>query len=169
MNPYIVLLRAVNVGGTGRLPMAELRALCAAAGCADVRTHIASGNVLLRSALSAAQVRATLEAALARHMGGPVGVFVRTPSELAAVLERNPFPEAAPSRAMVVFLDAPPAADALDAVSGLDGERIALGERELYVDYGAGIRHSKLKIPAAKAGTARNLNTVAKLVELARA
>ena len=49
MNTYIALLRAVNVGGTGKLPMAELRTLCESAGFKDVRTYIASGNVLLRS------------------------------------------------------------------------------------------------------------------------
>ncbi|SIT48502.1 conserved hypothetical protein [Paraburkholderia ribeironis] len=44
---------------------------------------------------------------------------------------------------------------------------MALGTREIYVHYGNGMAHSKLKIPAAKTGTARNMNTVAKLVEWA--
>jgi uncharacterized protein (DUF1697 family) len=46
-------------------------------------------------------------------------------------------------------------------------EKISLGKREIYVFYGAGMGRSKLRIPAAAAGTARNMNTVAKLAELA--
>ena len=164
MTSYACLLRAVNVGGTGKLPMAELRAMCEAAGFTDVRTYIASGNVVLRSASTARQVQAVLEAALAQYAGKPVGVLVRTAAEMSAVLAANPFPDAAPNRVVVIFLDQPPSPDALHAVSGQAGEELALGTREIHVHYRNGIGDSKLKIPAAKAGTARNLNTVAKLV-----
>jgi len=167
MKTYIVLLRAVNVGGTGKLPMAELRAMCEAAGFQRVRTYIASGNVLLDSAGSEKQVKAALETPLERYAGKPVGVLVRTGAELAAVLVANPFPQAAPNRTVAIFLDKAPAADALEAISGRNGEEIALGKREIYVHYGDGMAHSKLKIVAAKTGTARNINTIAKLVEMA--
>lgn len=166
MHTYICLLRAVNVGGTGKLPMADLRALCEASGFSDVRTYIASGNVVLRSPASARQVQATLAAALADHAGKPVGVLVRTPAEMAAVLAGNPFLHAAPNRTMVVFLDQPPPPDALHAIRGQAGEELALGTRELYVHYRDGMGNSKLQIPAAKPGTARNLNTVARLVDM---
>ena len=164
MTSYACLLRAVNVGGTGKLPMAELRAMCEAAGFTDVRTYIASGNVVLRSASTARQVQATLEAALADYTGKPVAVLVRTAAEMAAVLDANPFADAAPNRVMVIFLDQPPPPDALHQASGLAGEQFVLGRREIYVHYPDGMGDSKLKIPGAKAGTARNLNTVAKLV-----
>lgn len=167
MHTYIALLRAVNVGGTGKLPMADLRAMCEAAGFTQVRTYIASGNVVLRSAGTAGQVKATLEAALARYAGKPVGVFVRTGAEMAAVLAANPFPEAAPSRTVALFLDRAPPADALETISHRNGEQVALGKREIYVHYGDRMADSKLKIPAAKACTARNLNTVAKLAAMA--
>jgi uncharacterized protein (DUF1697 family) len=167
MKTYIVLLRAVNVGGTGKLPMAELRAMCEEAGFRRVRTYIASGNVLLESAASEKQVKAALEARLERYAGKPVGVLVRTGAELAAVLAANPFPQAAPNRTVAIFLDQPPPADALEAVSGRKGEEIALGKREIYVHYGNGMADSRLRIVAAKAGTARNINTIAKLVEMA--
>lgn len=167
MPTYIALLRAVNVGGTGKLPMAELRAMCEAVGFEDVRTYIASGNVVLRSALNAKRVQAALEQCLADYAGKPVGVIVRTPAEMARALAAQPFAHAAPNRALVIFLDAPPPADALAAVRHRNGEEIALGEREIYVHYGDGMADSKLVIPAAKAGTARNLNTVAKLIEMA--
>lgn len=167
MPVYICLLRAVNVGGTGKLPMADLRAMCEDAGFTDVRTYIASGNVVLRSAASSQQVQSTLEAALARYAGNPVGVLVRTPEEMRAALKANPFPEGAPNRVLVTFLDRVPAADAIINVSGRADERLALGEREIYVHYGEGMAKSKLRIPAARSGTSRNINTVAKLVEMA--
>lgn len=163
---YVALLRAVNVGGTGKLPMADLRALCEVEGFVDVRTYIASGNVVFRAAGTQAEVKAALEAMLARHFGKPAGVMVRTHAELAAVLAANPFPDAAGNRLVVVLLDAAPPDDAAGRASHRQGERIAPGLRELYIDYGAGMRDSKLVVPAAKAGTGRNLNTVMKLVEM---
>lgn len=167
MHTYIALLRAVNVGGTGKLPMADLRALCEAAGFTDVRTYIASGNVVLASRQGAMQVKAALEAQLQRYAGKPVGVVVREAADLARVLADNPYREAAPNRAVVVFLDEPPPADALAAVRHRNGEAIALGHREIYIHYGEGMADSKLVVPAARAGTARNLNTVAKLLAMA--
>lgn len=169
MPTYIALLRAVNVGGTGKLPMAELREMCAAAGFQDVRTYIASGNVVFRTAKGAAQTKQALEARLAEYAGKPVGVVVRTGADLARVLAGNPYAHAAPNRVVAIFLDDPPPADALDAVRHRRDEQIALGEREIYVHYGDGMADSKLVIPAARAGTARNMNTVAKLIDMAGA
>jgi len=166
---YIALLRAVNVGGTGKLPMSELKAMCLDAGFTDVLTYIASGNVLFRSALSAAKVKSTLESRLAAYAGKPVGVAVLTADELAAVLQANPFPKAAPNHTVVIFLDAPPPKDALRHATGQKREAMKLGKREIFVHYPDGIGTSKLKIPAAKAGTARNMNTVAKLAALTTA
>jgi uncharacterized protein (DUF1697 family) len=165
---HIALLRAVNVGGTGKLPMADLKALCEGCGFRDVRTYIASGNVVLSSAKTPAQVKAALEKALLQYAGKPVGVIVRSAEELGRALEAQPFREAAPNRAVIIFLDAPPPTDTLARVSHQAGEEIALGEREIYVHYGDGMRDSRLKIPAAHAGTARNLNTVARLLQMAR-
>lgn len=167
MTAFIALLRAVNVGGTGKLPMSDLTALCAQAGFERVRTYIASGNVVFDDDRSEAQVKSVLEAALAAYAGKPVGVMVRTSAEMAAVLAGNPFPDAPSNRCTAIFLDRPPAADALDKVTGRKDEELHLGRREIYVHYGHGVGTSKLKIPAAKAGTARNMNTVAKLVEMA--
>ena len=169
MTAWVALLRAVNVGGTGRLPMTELAAMCTDAGFARVRTWIASGNVLFTSALDEAAVRGALEVRLAAYAGKPVGVHVRTADEMAAVLAANPFADAPPNRTMAIFLDAPPAADALADVRHRTTERLALGRRELYVAYGDGMADSRLVVPAARAGTARNMNTVAKLAALAAA
>ena len=145
--------------------MAELRAMCESIGFTNVRTYIASGNVVFDSKLKEAAVKTRLEQCLETYAGKPVGVLIRTGAELAAVLAGNPFSRAASNRVVAVFLNAPPPADALADVSGQREEEIALGTREIYVHYGDGIAHSKLKMPVARTGTARNMNTVAKLVE----
>ena len=165
MTTYAALLRAVNVGGTGKLPMSELRAMCVSVGFSNVRTYIASGNVVFESKLSESSVKAKLERCLETYAGKPVGILIRTGTELAAVLANNPFSSAAPNQTVAIFLDAPPPADVLDTVSGQQTEEIAVGTREIYVHYKDGIARSKLKIPAAGTGTARNMNTVAKLAE----
>ncbi|MBW6526974.1 DUF1697 domain-containing protein [Sphingomonas sp. RHCKR7] len=167
MTAYVALLRAVNVGGSGALAMAELRRLCEAAGFAAVRTYIASGNVVFTSALDAAAVKRRLEAALHDAMGREVGVAVRTAAELAAALRASPFADAPPSTTVIIFLDAAPPADTIERAVAPDGERLALGEREIHVAYGAGMGRSRLRLPAAAGGTARNVNTVAKLVAMA--
>jgi len=167
MTAFVALLRAVNVGGTGKLPMTDLKAMCEKLGFTQVQTFIASGNVVFESAKSEKAVKAALDAALQSYAGKPIGVLVRTAGELKKTLADNPFPEAAPNHTVAIFLDAAPPADSLRSVSGQSGEEVRLGRREIYVNYGAvHMARSKLKIPAAKSGTARNMNTIAKLAEL---
>ncbi len=169
MTRFVALLRAVNVGGTGKLAMADLSALCTAAGLRDVRTYIASGNVLFRSDGSAAAARSALEAALAAHAGHPMAALIRDAAEMAAIVAANPFASTPGNRVMTIFLDQPAGPALLDGVTGQSpDEALCLGRRELYVRYGGGIAGSRLRIPAAASGTARNMNTVAKLAELAR-
>ena len=169
MISYVALLRAVNVGGTGKLPMSELRAMCESAGFSSVETYIASGNVVFRTKLPAAKVKALLEEALLEYAGKPVGVLLRTAAELKGVMEENPFPDAPGNRVVAVFLNDPPPASLLDELKGLKNEVVIPGKREIYVRYDDGMGTSKLVIPAAKMGTARNMNTVAKLVEMLEA
>ena len=165
MGSFVALLRAVNVGGTGKLPMSDLKEICEELGFGAVRT--ASGNVVFTSRKSEAAVKANLEKRLETYAGKPVGVLVRTAAEMAGVLADNPFPKAAPNRTMAVFLDKTPPADALKGVRGQADEEIRLGRREIYIHYGEGMAKSKLVIAAAKAGTARNMNTVATLAKMA--
>jgi uncharacterized protein (DUF1697 family) len=164
----IALLRAVNVGGTGKLPMSDLKEMCEELGFDRVRTYIASGNVVFTSRKSEAAVKAALEKRLAAYAGKQVGVLVRSADEMAQVLADNPFPKLAPNRTMAVFLDRAPPADTLAGVRGQKDEKIGLGKREIYIHYGDGMAKSKLVIPAAKTGTARNMNTVAVLAKMAR-
>ena len=166
MSRYIALLRAVNVGGTGKLPMADLEALCAQLGFDRIETYIASGNVVFDAELAAGKVRAMLEKGLLALAGKGIDTFVRTAAEMRGVLAGNPFKDKEPRLTYAFFLHDKPRSDALSNVRGQVGEEIHLGSREIYVHYPAGMGQSKLQIPAARAGTARNLNTVAKLVEM---
>jgi uncharacterized protein (DUF1697 family) len=169
MPVYVALLRAINVGGTGALPMAELRAICLELGFTDVATYIQSGNVLFASAKPAAAVQAQLETALAGRLGKAVGVILRSRAEIQAAADGSPFPDAKPNQLLITFLPGPPAADTLDRLVAPGGEQVAIVGREIYIHYPDGAGRSKLKLPALAAGTARNLNTVRKLAEMAAA
>ena len=111
MQTYVALLRAVNVGGTGKLAMADLREMCERVGFINVRTYIASGNVVFASASTATEVQTTLEEALAAYAEKPVGVVVLTPDEMAATHTENPFADREPSQTMAIFLNAAPSVD----------------------------------------------------------
>lgn len=163
----IALLRAVNVGGTGKLPMIELVRLCEECGFVNVRTYIASGNVVFTSSLKPTESKTLIEEKLREYSGKPVGVLTRGAAELARVLADNPFPDAPPDRTVAIFLDAALPATFPDGLSGLADEEIAPGHREIYVHYPSGMGRSKLRIPAARNGTARNMNTIRKLVAMA--
>ncbi len=169
MTAFVALLRAVNVGGTGKLPMTELKAMCEAEGFAGVKTYIASGNVVFTSDKSEAQVKAALEKRLKDYAGKPVGVLVRTAAEMADVLKANPFPDEKPNFTVAIFLDDAPAHDLQDTLKHVADEQVKPGKREIYAAYPSGQGKSKLIIPAAKTGTGRNMNTIAKLVEMAAA
>ena len=166
---YVALLRAVNLGGTSKLPMADLKDMCVAEGFTRVQTYIASGNVVLAAKVSASKVKAALEQRLRTYAGKPIGVLVRTADEMARVLKANPFPDTPPNRTVAIFLDEAPERDVLRRLKGVNDEEVRLGGREVYVNYPSGQGRSKLKIPGAEGGTARNMNTIAKLAEIATA
>ena len=125
-------------------------------------------NLLVRSSSNEKTLKGELEAAVAELMGAKVGVMIRSAQELAAVLEANPFKKEQPSYVVAIFLDDAPPKHAEKAAKKVDGERIALGKREIYVHYPRGQGQSRLAIPAAADGTARNMNTVARLAAMAR-
>ena len=156
----------MNVGGTSILPMAELRSLCEQAGLSSVRTYIQSGNVVFESAQSEAEAKTVLEATVGERLGKRARVIVRSAAEMRSVLDRNPFPDAEPKKVAVHFFDEPADATSLVGVTAPGGEEIVAAGREIYVYYPEGMGRSKLKLPAAAPGTARNINTVAKLAEM---
>jgi uncharacterized protein (DUF1697 family) len=167
MTAYVALLRAVNVGGR-KLIMTELKEIARELGLGSPKTFIASGNLLFTSDKGEAELKAELEGVIAAHMGKPVGVMVRTMREMEAAAAANPFTDQPGNRVVAIFLDTPPPKDAAANAKNVVDERLALGGREIYVHYPNGQGESKLRIPAAADGTARNMNTVAKLAELAK-
>jgi uncharacterized protein (DUF1697 family) len=176
MHTFVALLRGVNVGGKNKIPMAGLKSSFSALGLEDVVTYIQSGNVVFRSPTRAARdLAAGIEQRVAKDFGVGVTVLLRTPSELEAIADGNPFlsGKADPSKLHVVFLSGRPAAG---AVAKLDPERSPPDEfsvrgREIYLHLPNGAGRSKLTVDYFERrlgvrGTARNWKTLTKLVEL---
>ncbi len=178
MSVFIAVLRAVNVGGTAKLPMKELKAACEAAGLQRVATYIASGNLVFAHDGTADQAQAIIAEILRDRFDLTKNhTIIRTPDSLAQALAANPFADAAagrPSSLMLHFLAGTPPATAAEALAAWGGpERIHLAGQHLYIDYVEGAGRSKLT-PAyleravAVVGTARNWNTAQKLLEMAQ-
>ena len=166
MTAYVALLRAVNVGGR-KLAMADLKQIAEELGFDKPRTFIASGNLVFGSSKSEVEVTELLEERLGKHMGAEVPVMVRTAAEMAAVAAANPFPDAAPAKvAAIFFKDSPDGL--IEQARGIADEELAPGVREIYVHYPNGMAETKLRLPAKAIGTARNMNSVAKLAQLAK-
>lgn len=158
------LLRAVNVGGNTALPMERLRALCEAAGFERVRTYIQSGNVVFETSLSPDVARENLAAALTESSGASTGVLVRDAAAMRQIVADLPG-QARQQRGRLLPARAPDAAEMAKVVAP-GGERMVAHGRELYVHYPNGMGRSKLKLPAAREGTMRNMNTVKKLAAM---
>lgn len=166
MPSYVALVRAVNLGAKSSIPKATLASMFEDAGCTAVRTYIASGNVVFSSRAGSRAITGKIERKLEDFFGRPGRVHIRTTAEMAAVVDGNPFPDRPPNRVLVVFLDVSPPDDVLKTARGRRDEEIRAGTRELYVYYPGGSGTSKLVIPCARDGTARNMNTVRKLAEM---
>ncbi|MFZ1013796.1 MAG: DUF1697 domain-containing protein [Terracidiphilus sp.] len=177
MPTFVILLRAVNVGSTGKLPMADFRKLLADRACTGVETYIQSGNAVVDAKCTATDLSKSVAAALARHMGSPVPVIVRTHAELERMIAANPFAaEAAADGARVhaVFLSAAqPASKAKNLEQIVKKypnrrDRFNLSGDTLYLHLPDGAGESKFSAQNVDrilncTGTARNWNTVLKL------
>jgi uncharacterized protein (DUF1697 family) len=163
----VALLRGVNLGKR-KVVMSELRALIEGAGFADVRTLLASGNVVLNADDKGAKLEAKLEKLIADAYGFKAEVHVRDHVGLRKVLDGNPFAaftKAQPNFMVVMFTREAPDAALVKALNAQDGpEEIVAGPRCLYIKFPNGQGPSKLKLP--NTGTARNWNTVSKLAAM---
>ncbi len=176
MPRYVALLRGVNVGGAGRMAMADLRACVEAAGFEDVSTHIQTGNVLLRTPMrSAERVARAVEAAVEADLGFRTAVMVRSAAQLAAVLEQRPFPRAADAALRIAFLREAPSA-AAGAARVVPGGPAGLGGigREVFLHHPGGMGRSKLTGAFIEKGlgvaaTARRRSVVERLRDLLEA
>ena len=179
LRPFVALLRAVNVGGTGIIRMSDLKTTCEGVGFRDVTTLLQSGNVVFRAPGSDRTVAKRLaEAIEASHGFRPV-VIVRTAEEIAETMSGNPFKaeeKSDPSHLIVAFPEGKPTTGAAERMAAIKvaQERLHLGARDLYVHYAGGQGTSKVTNPVLERAlgtpvTARNWNTVGKLLALARA
>ena len=166
MTAYVAMIRAVNVSGTGKLSKEDLKAMGERCGFDNCRTFINSGNLLFTSDLKEAEAKKRMEQQVAGHLGKAAPVYFRSGAEMAEAAARNPFTDDKPSRVMAHFIDEEPNQAMIDEARDVQGERLALGPRLLYVSYGEGIGKTKLKLPAVKRGTARNMNSVSKIADL---
>ncbi|NML07976.1 DUF1697 domain-containing protein [Sphingomonas sp. G-3-2-10] len=175
MKRRAALLKGVNVGGNRKLPMADLRKLVEDLGYGDVKTLLASGNVVFDAPGEATALETKLEAAL-ETLGVKTDILIRDAADIAKIIEDNPFADAAkdhPNHLMVHFHRDPFPDGLIERIPDLyEGpERLHAVGRTLYVDFPRDIGHSKLPQAMARAkfpklNTARNWNTVTKLLAM---
>jgi uncharacterized protein (DUF1697 family) len=173
---YAVLLRAVNVGGNNKVPMARLRELADELGYTDIATYLQSGNLVVSAATKkASDVEAAVADSIRHDLGVDVAVMVRSRKDLAAVIAGNPFGDFAddPKRLLVNFLASQPAADKLAALDRdeFDPERFEFGDRCIYQWFPEGVGRSKMATAPwdrrlGVRGTGRNWRTVTTLLEM---
>lgn len=176
MARFIALLRGINVGGRSKVPMAELRELCAGLGWREVETYINSGNVVFDASGKASALEAVLEKALSAHFGFAPAVIVRAAAQINALAAANPFPEqseAEPNRVLVGLSKDEPKAGAAGAIQAkaAAGETVAEAGGALWFHYPKGVGTSKLTpalIDRAVGSplTARNWRTMQTLREM---
>jgi uncharacterized protein (DUF1697 family) len=174
MSTRILLVRAVNVGGA-KLPMAEFREMLANLGAEDVRTYIQSGNAVVELSGDTAAFERAVEAALTDRYGYVREVISRSPEELQTALEQHPFEVIEPKFSYIVPLTAAPASEALEKAREVEtgDDEWALIGSDIHARYAHGAGQAQLDLNKVfrrlgVQGTARNLNTVQKLIELAR-
>lgn len=170
---WIALLRAVNLGAR-KVEMARLREVVVALGATNVRTLIASGNLVFdHPKITAAKLEQKLEAAIEKDFGLKSEVMARSPEQWDAIVAANPFPKEAkktPNFMAAVVCKSPPDAKLIDAyLETYEGpDYLKIHGHELYIVYAGGQGKSELRLPKkAYVGTARNWNTVLKLQAMA--
>ena len=177
MTTHIALLRAVNVGGTKKIAMAQLRDFAAALGLGNARTLLQSGNLVFDSDAASPALEERLAREAEKRLGLVTDFFVRTTKEWNAIVSQNPFPDEAtrdPARFVALLLKKAPAATAVKALeAAITGrERIRAIGSQLYAVYPDGQGESRLtnKLIESKLdtrATGRNWNTVLKLAAVA--
>jgi uncharacterized protein (DUF1697 family) len=173
----VALLRGINVGGHGKLPMTELREIVAGCGYSDVRTYIQSGNVVFASPTGdTAKVARTLRDAVAARSDVKPEVVVRSDAELVDAMGRNPFLARGedPAALHVVFLGGTGRASlGIEDLGRYAPDEVMLDGHEVYLFMPNGLGRSKLAADVDRrlkpSGTTRNWRTVTKLAEMAGA
>jgi uncharacterized protein (DUF1697 family) len=181
MPTYVILLRAVNVGGHGKLSMAEFRETLSGLRFKNVETYIQSGNAVIETDASETSVAQSVARALQKRVGAPVDVIVRTHQQLDSVILNNPFSSESVdgTRVHVAFLSAPAAPTARVALDGIverypqRRDRYHLAGNHIYFHFPDGAADTKFSGKAldkaiGAIGTGRNWNTVLKLHSMSK-
>ena len=174
----ICLLRGVNVGGRGLVKMTELKAVFETLGFAPVQTVLQSGNVVFTAKhVNLPAIANAITAALKEQLIAEPEVILRTAAEMREIVARNPLvaeASGAPGHLLVHFLSGPADKGSNAKLSALarPPEKFLVADREVYIHYANGAARSKLGGPAmdnavGRRGTARNWNTILKLLALA--
>lgn len=181
MPTYAILLRAVNVGGYGKLSMADFRTTLTGLGFKNVETYIQSGNAVIDSSTPAEKVTRSITAALKKLTGAPIDVIIRTYENLDDVVQANPFVAEASdgARVHVTFLSGPAAPTAGAALQSIVDryptrhDRYHLAGNHIYFHFPESSADTKftgkaLEKAIGAVGTARNWNTVLKLHSMSK-
>lgn len=178
MPRYALLLRGINVGGHGKLPMAELKAVLAELGCTEVATYLQSGNAAVTSPVrSAGKLAAEIADALAATRDRPIAVLARTSAQIDTVVSANPYPDRAadnPKMLHVAFLDGTPTRAAAQAIADQDyaPDDCTLDGDTLYLCFAKSSYDSTMATDALKrakvTATSRNWNTVLAVQKMLR-
>lgn len=176
-NIVISMLRGVNVGGHNMIKMDALRALYESLGLKNVQTYVQSGNVVFTTDKhSLDQLAKEIEDAIERQFGFRSSIILRTAAEMREVIRKNPFAsrqDIEPGKLHVTFLSSDPGQDARERVLAMkiDPEELVFGIREHYIYFPNGAGQSKVPAAMERAlktpGTARNWNSVTKMLEMA--
>lgn len=172
------MLRGVNVGGHNKIKMDALRALYESMKLREAQTYVQSGNVIFRTdERDIARLTKRIEDGIERKLRFRPDVILRTATEMREVIARNPFAKRRgiePSKLLVSFLASDPGAEAREKVRQMkcDPEELRIEGREMHIYFPNGVGHSKLSLVRLEKtlktpGTARNWNSVTKMLEMA--
>jgi uncharacterized protein (DUF1697 family) len=178
MAVLISMLRGVNLGPHNRIKMEDLRELYKSLQLRDPRTYVQSGNVIFRAKeKNEAMLAKKIQEGIGKKFGFRPEVIIRSAEELKQSLAANPFRirrDVEPRKLLITFLSAEPPSEAQAVIRNLkiQREELHLLGRELFIYFPDGVGKSKLPWSSVEkllkvTGTARNLNSVVKMLEIA--
>ena len=173
MLTYIAFLKGINVGGHKKVPMAELRELLSKASFQNVQTYIQSGNVVLESSKSATEIEDAIQEAILSCFGFEVSVIVKTRAELQTIFDASPYSELEKQKSYFIMFDRIPKIELLKEVESIsyENEEVIIKKDCLYFYSSKGYGNAKFNMATFERklkviGTARNYNTMVKLLSL---
>jgi len=178
MQPYIAILRGINVSGHNKIPMLELKAMFEGLGYKSVVTYIQSGNVIFKTAKAKDDtvIASKVEAAINRTFNYTVPVIIRSLQEMETAVTNNPFigqDGIDIEKLHITFLASVPDTASLEKISQYDypPDKFIILQKEVYLYCPGGYGNTKLsntffENKLKTTATTRNWKTVNTLAEL---